>query len=73
MQWITDNAGTILVCIVLIFIVAGIIRSLIKDKKRGKSSCGNNCAHCAMAGKCHNTQSSDINIKTYGQKEKKDK
>jgi hypothetical protein len=26
---------------------------LIKDKKAGKSSCGCNCSHCAMAGKCH--------------------
>ena len=25
----------------------------IKDKKAGKSSCGCNCANCAMAGKCH--------------------
>ncbi len=53
LEWLIANIGTILVCLVLAFLVFGIVRSLIKDKKKGKSSCGNNCAHCAMAGKCH--------------------
>ncbi len=52
MQWIIANAGTIIVCVVLIAIIALIIRSLVKNRKRGKSSCGNSCAHCAMAGNC---------------------
>ena len=51
--WIADNIVTIVICLVLILIVAGIIYSLIRDKKRGKSTCGNNCAHCTMAGSCH--------------------
>ena len=51
--WISANIGTILICLVLIVIVAAIIRSLIRDKKRGKSSCGAGCAHCAMSGSCH--------------------
>jgi hypothetical protein len=34
-------------------IVALIIFSLIRDKKKGNSSCGCGCAHCAMAGACH--------------------
>ena len=53
LDWFVAYIGTILACLVLLFLVAGIIRSLVKDKKKGKSSCGNNCAHCAMAGKCH--------------------
>lgn len=56
LQWLSANLGTILVCVVLAFIVVGVIRSLIKDKRKGKSACGNNCAHCAMAGKCHPSQ-----------------
>lgn len=51
--WISENIGTIFICLVLIVIVAAIIRSLIRDKKRGKSSCGAGCAHCAMSGSCH--------------------
>ena len=53
LNWITDNLSTIIVSLVLILIVAAIISKLVRDKKKGKSSCGCNCAHCAMAGSCH--------------------
>ena len=38
-----------------LLVVIAIIRSMVKDKKQGKSSCGANCAHCAMGcgGSCH--------------------
>ena len=36
--WIMENIGTILITIVLAVIVVLIIRSLVKDKKQGKSS-----------------------------------
>ena len=52
-RWIVDNLGTILITLVLIAVVAAIIRSLRKNHRAGKTSCGCNCAHCAMAGKCH--------------------
>ena len=45
--------GTLIVGIILVAVVAAIIMSLFKNKKNGKSSCGNNCAHCAMSGSCH--------------------
>ncbi len=51
--WIAANAGTILICAALILLVSAIIIKLVKDRKKGKSSCGCNCAHCAMAGACH--------------------
>ncbi len=39
--------GTIIVAAILIGVVALIIRSMIKDKKRGKSViCGGECRHC---------------------------
>ena len=50
LQWISTNLSTILICIVLLAIVILIIRSLIRQKKQGKSSCGAGCAHCAMHG-----------------------
>ncbi len=53
LAWIAENIGTILITAALVLIVALIARKLIKDKKKGKSSCGCNCAHCAMAGSCH--------------------
>ena len=53
LTWIVENLATVIICIVLVAVVAAIIVSLIRNKKRGKSSCGCNCAHCAMAGSCH--------------------
>ena len=53
LQWIQTNLGTMLICAVLIVIVALIVRSLVRQKRQGKSSCGCNCAHCAMHGACY--------------------
>lgn len=40
MTWLMNNLSTIIVCIVLIAVVVLIINKMIKDKKKGKSSCG---------------------------------
>ena len=53
LQWICANLGTILICIALIVVIALIFRSLIRQRKQGKASCGCNCAHCAMHETCH--------------------
>lgn len=53
LQWMNENLGTILISIVLIVIVVCIVRYLVRQKKQGRSTCGNNCAHCAMQGSCH--------------------
>lgn len=50
--WITGNIGTIIICVILLAIVAAIITKMIRDKNRGKSSCGCGCANCAMGGAC---------------------
>ena len=52
-SWIAANIGTILICLVLLLVVTAIIVCLVRDKKKGKPSCGGNCAHCAMSGSCH--------------------
>ena len=53
MSLLTDNIGTILVLAVVAAAVVLIIRHMKKDKAQGKSSCGCNCAHCALHGTCH--------------------
>lgn len=53
MSWIGANIGSIVVVIILLAVIAGIITVMVKDKKKGKSSCGGNCAHCPMGGSCH--------------------
>mgnify|MGYP002539867837 FL=1 len=53
MDWFFNNLGTIVISIILLIAVVLIICRLRKDRKAGKSSCGCNCANCAMHGKCH--------------------
>ena len=53
MSWLSENIGTILVLLVLAALVTMIVRHMRKDKSQGKSSCGGNCAHCALHGSCH--------------------
>ena len=50
--WLTANLGTILITIVLIVLVTVIIRTMIRDKKVGKSTCGGSCASCKMCAAC---------------------
>ena len=44
--WIADNLATIAICLFLAAIVTAIILKLVKDKKKGRSSCGCNCESC---------------------------
>lgn len=53
LEWLYNNTGNILILTAVAGIVALAIIVMVRDKKAGKSSCGCNCAHCAMAGKCH--------------------
>ena len=52
-EWLNANGGTILVVLILAIVVALIVRTIVKDKKAGRSSCGAGCAGCAMKGSCH--------------------
>ncbi|MCR5279803.1 MAG: FeoB-associated Cys-rich membrane protein [Lachnospiraceae bacterium] len=52
-SFLTNNIGTIIVLVILLLVVLFAVKSIISDKKKGKSSCGGNCAHCAMGGTCH--------------------
>lgn len=54
LTWIKANFATVIISAVLLVIVAAIIVSIVKDKRRGKSSCGCKCASCPMSGSCHN-------------------
>ena len=51
--FIVDNLATILLSAVIFGLFIGIIVKLVRDRRKGKSSCGCNCAHCAMHGSCH--------------------
>ena len=51
--WLAANWATILISLILIGVVAAIVAGLVRDKKKGRSSCGGNCSHCPMGGSCH--------------------
>lgn len=51
--WIMGNMATIIISAVLLLVVAVIIAGMVRDKRKGKSSCGCGCAGCAMNGACH--------------------
>ena len=53
LAWLSGNLAAILICAALIAVVAAIVAGLIRDRKRGKSSCGCGCAGCPMSGACH--------------------
>lgn len=52
MDWIIQNAGTILVLLVLAAIVAAVLCGMRRNKKAGKSACGCGCSSCPMSGEC---------------------
>ena len=53
LTWLMENMATIIISAVLVFVTAAIIVSMIRGKRKGKSSCGCGCAGCAMNGACH--------------------
>ena len=53
LAWLTENLATIIICAVLMAVVAAIIVSMVRNKKKGKSACGCGCSDCPMSGSCH--------------------
>lgn len=53
MTFLINNIGTILTGAVLLIIVALVLRTMIRDKKTGKSGCGGSCEGCSNACACH--------------------
>ncbi|MEA5016062.1 MAG: FeoB-associated Cys-rich membrane protein [Candidatus Limiplasma sp.] len=54
LAWLSANLATILICAALLVVVGLILRSMIRSRKQGKSSCGcDGCGECPMSGDCH--------------------
>ena len=53
LAWLSENSATIIVCVVLIAVVAAIIFSMVRNRKKGKASCGCGCSNCPMSGSCN--------------------
>ena len=50
--WIRENLATVVICAILVLIVAAILGRMVKNKRKGRSSCGCGCADCAMQKRC---------------------
>ena len=50
---IASNLSTIVVGAAVAVLLLIVAVKMYHDKKRGKSSCGCNCANCPSAGMCH--------------------
>ena len=59
MQAVLQNLGTIIVCLILAVIVTAVILIIHRDKKLGRSSCGNSCGACPMRDSCHAPKKTD--------------
>lgn len=51
--FILENIATIVVGILLLAVVSLIIVRMVRNKKKGNSSCGCGCVNCPMSGECH--------------------
>ena len=56
LTWLNANLGNIVVILILLVIVFFSFRSVVRNRRQGKSSCGCSCGSCAMSGSCHNKQ-----------------
>ena len=52
-DWLQENLANLAIAAVLCAVLLLAVRSIIKDRKAGKSSCGCSCEGCALKGKCY--------------------
>lgn len=57
--WLTENLATIIISAVLIVIVTAIVVNIIRNKRKGNSSCGCGCGDCPMSSSCHRENNED--------------
>lgn len=53
LEFISANMATIIVAALVAVLVGLIVVRMVRDRRRGVSSCGNACACCPNAALCH--------------------
>lgn len=53
LDFFANNWGTLLAGVITLAVVSLIIVKLIRDKKKGKKSCGCDCGSCSASAVCH--------------------
>ena len=67
LTWLMENMATLIISFILLFMVAGVVVSMVRGKRKGKSSCGCGCSGCAMNGACHPGKSRKERVSRNGQ------
>lgn len=52
-EYFLSNLGTIIIGFIVAAVTVIAVICMIRNKKRGKSSCGCGCTDCPMHGNCH--------------------
>lgn len=52
-EFLAENAGTIIVFLMVVACITAIILKMVRDKKKGKTSCGSSCGCCPNSALCH--------------------
>ena len=60
LEWLSANLINIVLVAVIVLVVGFLLRSMIRDKKAGKSSCGGSCGSCAGCAGCSACRSPGI-------------
>ncbi|MGN0459791.1 MAG: FeoB-associated Cys-rich membrane protein [Ruminococcus sp.] len=53
LEWLMNNISTIIVGMIVLAVIIAIVIRMIKNKKRGKTSCNCGCSGCPMGDSCH--------------------
>ena len=53
LAFIKANIATVIIVLIIIILVFFAVRKIIRNKKAGKGSCGNNCADCPYSSDCN--------------------
>lgn len=56
LDFLSRNIGTIAVLFVVAAVVGLVVFKMMRDKRKGKSSCGCNCGCCPNSQLCHKEQ-----------------
>ncbi|MBR5774334.1 MAG: FeoB-associated Cys-rich membrane protein [Clostridia bacterium] len=51
--WIASNLASIIILLVVVACIGTVVFKMVRDKKKGKSSCSCGCGGCPMSDSCH--------------------
>ena len=52
-EWISSNIASIVVLLIVLVIIGAVAFKMVRDKKKGKSTCSCGCGGCPMSDSCH--------------------